>query len=63
LVCIDIFILKNQLEIKKLQKELEFQHLQDILSIVLVLQLILGMLLKEKQTLRPNSKILMPLNG
>jgi len=35
----------------------------DILSIVMVLQLILVMLLKEKQTLRPNLKILMPLNG
>jgi len=36
---------------------------QDILNIVLVLQLILVMLLSEKQTLSPNSKILTPLNG
>ena len=35
----------------------------DILNIVLVLQLILVMLLKEKQTLRPISKILTPLRG
>jgi len=35
----------------------------DNLNVVLVLQLILVMLLKERQTLRPNSKILTPLNG
>ena len=59
----EIFYSLKSLEIRKLQKELEFQLPQDILNIVLVLQLILVMLLKEKQTLRPNSKILMPLNG
>ncbi len=56
-------ILLNLLEIRKLQKELEFQPLLDIPNIVLVLQLISVMLLKEKQTLRRNLKIQKPLNG
>jgi len=59
----EIFYSLKSFEIRKLQKELEFQPPLDILNIVLVLQSILVMLLKEKQTLRPNSKILTPING
>ena len=59
----DIFYSLNLLEIKKLQKELEFQLLQGILNIVQVSQSILVMLLKERQTLKLTSKILTPLDG
>ena len=59
----DIFYSLKLLEIKKRQKELEFQPLQGILNIVQVSQSILVMLLKERQTLKPTSKILTPLDG
>ena len=59
----EIFYPLKSFRNKEAVERARVSELQDILNIILVSQFILVMLLKEKQTLKLNSKILKPLDG